>query len=64
MVFFVVAASLPQNNDAANMTTLQSCTTVNNRPAAQIFPVKVNISQKLIIFRLTSPNSRLALSTS
>lgn len=42
MVFFVVAASLPQNSEQANDDLLRSCTSVNGRQAASVYPVKVD----------------------
>ena len=43
MVFYVVAASLPQNSEDANLNTIKSCTTFNGRPVAQMYPVNVSI---------------------
>jgi hypothetical protein len=42
MVFYVVAASLPQNSEQANEDLLRSCTQVNGRQAASVYQVKVD----------------------
>ena len=42
MVFFVVAAALPQQSEEQNNQALSSCTSVNGRNAATIYPAKVD----------------------